>query len=84
MVVPPTAANQASSQIAACNDMWIFLLQSGVKLRFDGASQELSQIEVYLVSKENNPLTKHVKWALKGQNLAGANLTLEGIEQVMY
>ena len=46
--------------------MWIFLLQSGLKLRFDGASQELSQIEVYLVSKENNPLTKHVKWALKG------------------
>ena len=46
MVVPPT--DKAVIQLA-CSDIWIFLLQSGVKLKFNGASQQLSQIEVYLV-----------------------------------
>lgn len=55
---------------AAQGDIWIFLLQSGLKFRFDGACQKLQQMEVFLVSSSSssnfnsrestNALTKRV------------------------
>ena len=78
MIVPEQAAD-ASSQ-----DVWLFLLQSGLKLKFDGATQELEHIEIFLVHREDAPFAKRVNWSLRGHNLVGAALTLEGIEQIMF
>ena len=71
-------------QDVPCEDIWIYLLQSGLKLRFSGFTQQLNCLEVYLVDREDAPLTKRVPWTLKGQSLTRSRVTLEGIEQIMY
>ena len=34
------------------SDIWIYLVQSGLKIKFDGETQELVEIEVFLMSRE--------------------------------
>ena len=66
------------------SDIWIYLLQSGLKLKFDRASQLLNLVEVFLMQRDDAPFTMKVQWSLKGQALLGGALSLQGIEQIMY
>ena len=75
IIVPPTDRPEN-------NDIWVFLVQSGLKLKFDGLTQELCLIEIFLTSSK--PFAKRVSWYVKGSSLTGASLSLEGIEQIMY
>lgn len=67
--------------------IWIVMRQSGLKLKFDDLTQQLTQIEIYiedLLEKDlYHGLKKNPSWMING-NLLGKRPILDHVEQLMY
>ena len=62
-------------------DTWLVVQKSGLKLRFDKTTQELTEIEIYTNPDQNQ---SKLNFMLKGQSIRNYNPSLEQVQQIMF